>query len=84
MPMAICDSVTVSISDEIIGRERDIESESDVSRRVSRGRTSEYCVAKDTSSYVRPNAAFEVKNASASRKNLSSILLLITVDFPLR
>ena len=50
MPIAICDSVTVSMSDDIMGSDRKTLSEIEVSRRVWRGSMSEYCVASDTSS----------------------------------
>lgn len=48
--MAIRDSVTVSMSAEIRGMERDRLSDNEVSRLVCLGRTSEYCVERETSS----------------------------------
>jgi hypothetical protein len=65
--MAIRDSVTVSISDEITGMCNFRLSEIDVDGSASRGRISEYSVAKDTSSKVSAVGALALKKAEAGR-----------------
>ena len=65
MAMAISYSVTVSMSDEIIGMLSAIRSERLVSRFASFGRISLKFVARETSSYVNAVSRCDEKNASA-------------------
>ena len=67
MAIAISDSVTVSISDEMIGMLNRIDSARVVFRSVFAGVTSEKRVASDRSSKVRPVGFASSKNSSAGR-----------------
>ncbi len=67
MAMAISDSVTVSMSEEMIGMLRLIDSAREVFRSVPEGVTSEKRVASDKSSKVRPVGLASSKNSSAGR-----------------
>jgi len=67
MAMAIRISVTVSMSDEMIGICRLSESEIEVDVSASLGRISEYSVASVTSSNVSAVGMLARKNSSAGR-----------------
>jgi len=65
--MAMRDSVTVSMSEEITGMERRRLSDRRVDVSASLGRICEYNVASETSSKVRAVGALARKNESAGR-----------------
>jgi hypothetical protein len=67
MAMAMLDSVTVSISDEMIGMWRRSESERLVAVSASLGRISECRVASETSSKVSAVGKLARKKASAGK-----------------
>jgi hypothetical protein len=65
--MAMRDSVTVSMSDEMMGICRRSPSAREVARSVSLGRISEWSVASETSSKVSAFGRLAAKKRSAGR-----------------